>query len=62
MLRLGVHNFLKIMVADAPCSLEYSLRPAVRFLPYQPGVFRQTECPLRQRPGFELKLVNSFFF
>ena len=36
-----------MMVADAPCPRDYSLRPAVRFLLFQPGVFPRTECPFR---------------
>ena len=40
-----------MMVADAPCPREYSLRPAVHFLLFQPGVFPRTECPFRQPPG-----------
>ena len=46
-----------MMVADAPCPREYSLRPAVHFLLCQPGVFPKTKCPFRQQPGRELQLV-----
>ena len=61
MLRLGVSNILKMMELDAPCPQEYSLRPAVHFLLFKPGVFPRTECPLRQRPGCELQLVKVYF-
>ena len=46
-----------MMVADAPCPREYSLRPAVHYLLFQPGVFPRTEYPFRQRPGCELQLL-----
>ena len=62
MLRLGVSNILKMMIADAPCPREYSLRPAVHLLLFQPGVFRRAECPFRRRPGCELQLVEAYFF
>ena len=61
MLRLGVSNILNMMVADAPGPREYSQRPAVHFLLFQPGVFPRTECPFRQRPGCELQLVKAYF-
>ena len=43
-----------------PCPREYSLRPTVHFLPYQPGVVPRTVCRFRQRPGCELQLVKAY--
>ena len=61
MMRLGMQSILKMIVADAPCPREYSLRMAVHFLLFQPGVFSRTECPFRQRLGCELDIVKAYF-